>query len=45
MRRSSKSRAMGTMVSSESDHTTRTRSSRWGDVKCVRWMGKNEYSR
>jgi len=45
MRRSSKSRAMGTMVSRESDHTTRTRSSRWGDVERVRWMDENEYSR
>ena len=24
--------------------TTRTHSSRWGDIKCVRWTDKNEYS-
>lgn len=36
MRRSSKSRAMGMMVSSESDQTTRTRSSRWGEAKVSR---------
>ena len=24
--------------------TTRTRLSRWGDVKCVRWTDKNKYS-
>ena len=33
MRRSSKSRAMGMMVSNESDQTTRTRSSRWRGAK------------